>query len=86
MYNTCQWVIILLNFTANDHTAVLFILGTDITLSIDEKLELQEEDNFHGDLIRVDGLTEHYNNLTLKTLYTLKFFLKNGQFIIISVV
>ena len=74
-----------MHFTANDHTAVLFILGTDVTLSIDEKLELQEEENLYGDLIRVDGLTENYNNLTLKTLYTLKFFLKNGQFIIGSV-
>ena len=61
-----------MHFTANDHTAVLFILGTDVTLSIDEKLELQEEENLYGDLIRVDGLTENYNNLTLKTLYTLK--------------
>ena len=40
---------------------------------------LFEERNTHGDIIQVNGLIEHYDNLTLKTLYTVKFFLNNGE-------
>ena len=37
-----------------------------------------EEKKYNDDIIEVGGLIEHYNNLTLKTLYTIKFFLEQG--------
>ena len=49
------------------------------TLSNDERYQTLTEQSTHGDIIEVGGLTEHYNNLTLKTLYTLKFFLQEGK-------
>ena len=58
---------------------MLFLLGTDEKINNNTKHELIEERNIHGDIIQVDGLTEHYNNLTLKTLYTIKFFLQKGK-------
>ena len=42
------------------------------------KNELLDEQETHGDIIQIKGFLEHYNNLTLKTLYTLKFFLDKG--------
>ena len=51
----------------------------EATLSNDEKYQTLNEQITHGDIIEVGGLNEHYNNLTLKTLYTLKFFLQDGK-------
>ena len=69
----------LLRHLANAQTAVLFILGVSNETNEQTKKNLIEESNIHGDIILVDGLTEHYNFLTLKTLYTIKFFLKQGK-------
>ena len=60
---------------------MLFIFGNegkDVNSKTKHKL-LKEQDT-HGDIIQVKGLVEHYNNLTLKTLYTLKFFLDKGWY------
>ena len=65
--------------TANAQTSVLFLLGMDSDINDDTEIKLLEERNTHGDIIQINGLTEHYDNLTLKTLYTLKFFLQNGE-------
>ena len=65
-------------FIANDETSVLFLFGTEENLNNETKDKLLEEQKKHGDIIQVDGFVEHYNNLTLKTLYTLKYFLQKG--------
>ena len=65
--------------TANSQTSVLFLLGMEVTLSNDERYQTLTEQSTYGDIIEVGGLTEHYNNLTLKTMYTLKFFLQEGK-------
>ena len=67
---------------ANDQTSVLFLFGTEESSSNETKAKILEEQKIHGDIIQVDGLVEHYNNLTLKTLYTLKFFLQSGKYIL----
>ena len=54
-------------------------MGQDPSLDEDEKSWLLEEKKYNDDIIEVGGLIEHYNNLTLKTLYTIKFFLKQGE-------
>ena len=64
---------------ANEHTSVLFLFGEEENTSADIKDQIKEEQNIHGDIIQINGFMEHYNNLTLKTLYTLKLFLKTGK-------
>ena len=44
------------------------------------KHKLEEEQKIHEDVIQVKDFIEHYNNLTLKTLFTLKFFLDKGKY------
>ena len=63
----------------NAHTSVVFLLGKEKNITSEMETKLFEERNTHGDIIQVNGLIEHYDNLTLKTLYTLKFFLRNGK-------
>ena len=72
-------------YLANAQTSVLFLLGMDENINNKTESKLLEERNTHGDIIQVDGLTEHYNNLTLKTLYTIKFFLQKGKYLTIKV-
>ena len=72
-----KWVNI---FTANNQTTVLFLMGNDPNMNEDDKMWLIEEEKNYNDVIEVNGLIEHYNNLTLKTLYTIKFFIAQGQF------
>ena len=74
-----------MRITVNAQTSVLFLLGMDDDINNKTDQELLEERNTHGDIIQVDGLTEHYNNLTLKTLYTIKFFLQKGKYLIAKV-
>ena len=64
---------------ANEHTSVLFLFGEEENTSADIKAQIEEEQNIHGDIIQINGFMEHYNNLTLKTLYTLKLFLQDGK-------
>ena len=67
-------------YLANPQTSVLFLLGMDEDINNETKHKLQQERNTHGDIIQVDGLIEHYDNLTLKTLYTIKFFLQKSKY------
>ena len=55
-------------------------MGNDPNMNEDDKMWLLEEQENNEDVIEVDGLIEHYNNLTLKSFYTLKFFLTQGKF------
>ena len=55
-------------------------MGNDPNMDEDDRMWLMEEEENNNDMIVVDGLIEHYNNLTLKTFYTLKFFLTYGKF------
>ena len=64
---------------ANKKTAVLFLLGSEKTRKQHHYVNkyIYAENRSYGDIIRIDGLIEHYNNLTLKSLYALKFFLSH---------
>ena len=57
---------------------MLFLVGANDTSTEENIHKLKEEEETYNDLIQADELIEHYNNLTLKTLYTLKFFLEKG--------
>ena len=65
---------------ANSKTAVLFLLGTQKNLNAKISEEIMKEKDIYGDIIQVDNLIEHYDNLTLKTLYMIKFFLNTELF------
>lgn len=65
---------------SNKKTSVLFLLGKSLDINKDKEAKLVEEQNKFGDIIRIDGLIEHYHNLTFKSLYTLKFFLDRKVF------
>ena len=65
-------------FSVNLQTSVLFIIGSTNYYSNETRHKLKEEIKTYGDLIVADELVEHYDNLTLKTLYTLKFFIEKG--------
>ena len=64
---------------ANAQTSVLFLIGLESNGSNETRNQINNENHIYGDLIQVDGLFEHYDNLTLKTLYTMKFFLQEGK-------
>ena len=64
---------------ANIQTSVLFLLGNEGNLNNDTREHLSKEKLIHGDVIQVNGLVEHYNNLTLKSLYAIKFFLEGFE-------
>ena len=65
---------------ANKRTSVLFLLGKSSDISKEKELKIIKEQKKYGDIIQVDGLIENYNNLTFKSLYTLKFFLDKEVF------
>ena len=64
---------------ANPQTSVIFLIGSDKPYSIDIRQRVKQEHEKYGDLIMAEELIEHYDNLTLKTLYTLKFFIEKGK-------
>ena len=57
----------------------MFLYGLHQEISMGIREELKKEKDSFGDIIQVDGLVDTYNNLTLKALYTLRFFLKTGK-------
>ena len=57
---------------------MIFLVGSYSTFSSDVKKKLLDESKQHSDLIMAEELIEDYSNLTLKTLYTLKFFIEAG--------
>ena len=65
---------------ANNQTSVLFLLGREKNLNKGINAKISREKEFYGDIIYVDNLIEHYDNLTLKTLYAIKFFLQADLF------
>ena len=65
-------------FSANSRISVIFLVGSDSIFSIEVKKKIEDECKEYSDIILVDDLIEDYNNLTLKTLYTLKFFIEAG--------
>ena len=67
---------------ANEQTAVLFLIGkSPIKDSSSIENMISKEQGRYGDIVRVQGLIEHYDNLTLKSLYAVKFFLSENIFI-----
>ena len=80
MCNNLTYLTLIYNISlANEHTSVLFLFGEEENTNTDIKTKIKEEQARHGDIIQINGFMEHYNNLTLKTLYTLKLFLKTGK-------
>ena len=68
---------------ANLQTSVLFLLGKeweDHDNAINSTDRVLEEQERYGDIIQIEGLLEHYDNLTLKSLYAIKFFLEKTVF------
>ena len=67
---------------ANEQTSVLFLIGkSPIKDSSSIENMISKEQGRYGDIVRVQGLIEHYDNLTLKSLYAVKFFLSENIFI-----
>ena len=62
------------------NVAVIFILGQDNDFGDEQEQKLLEEMHMYQDIVQINGLIEHYDNLTLKSLYSLKFFLTNDMF------
>ena len=60
------------------HTSVLFLIGSTAIDRAEAHQSLKDEHILYSDLILADDLVESYDNLTLKTLYTLKFFIEKG--------
>ena len=56
-------------------TSIMFLMGKEVDLDPNDELLLVEERNRYNDIALVEGLIEHYHNLTLKSLYSLKLFL-----------
>ena len=65
---------------ANDLVSIIFIFGSEPGLDSAEKLSISEEMDRYNDIAYIDGLVEHYHNLTLKSLYTLKLFLNDAWY------
>ena len=60
-------------------TSVLFIIGLENEGNTEIANKITDENNTYGDLIQIDGLFEHYYDLALKTLHTMKFFFQKGE-------
>ena len=64
----------------NKNVAVIFVLGKDKSFGVKEERKLLTEIYRHQDIVQISELVEHYDNLTLKSLYSLKFFLSYDLF------
>ena len=64
----------------NDVISIIFIMGSELDLGPKEQLLISEEMSRHNDIAYIDGLIEHYHNLTLKSLYSLKLFLNDAWY------
>ena len=58
---------------SNSCTSIIFLIGNESNLS--SKRKLSEEISKYNDIALVNGFVEHYSNLTLKSMYSLKLFL-----------
>ena len=63
---------------SNNRTSIIFLFGSQVGLNSNSKMLLTEEMHEHDDIALIDGLIEHYHNLTLKSLYSLKLFLNDA--------
>ena len=63
---------------SNSYASIIFLLGKEPTLGSKDKVLLSEERKKYKDIALVEGLVEHYHNLTLKSLYSLKLFLNSA--------
>ena len=52
----------------------MFLLGRQNNLENELKAKVLKEKDAYGDIIHVNNLIEHYDNLTLKTLYAIKWY------------
>ena len=64
----------------NDAISIIFIMGSELDLGPKEQLLISEEMSRYNDVAYIDGLIEHYHNLTLKSLYSLKLFLNDAWY------
>ena len=62
----------------NACTSIMFLMGKEVDLDPNYELLLVEERNKYNDIALVEGLIEHYHNLTLKSLYSLNLFLNDA--------
>ena len=66
---------------ANSYTSVFFLYGASPDMSLELQHALDTEIDKYGDIIKADGFIDSYNNITLKAMHTLKFFLNKGNFL-----
>ena len=62
----------------NGCTSIMFLMGKEVGLDSNDNLLLVEETKKYNDIALVEGLIEHYHNLTLKSLYSLNLFLNDA--------
>ena len=61
-----------MRFVGTAMSSVVFLLGSTDYLSRDGKQKIYNESHVYGDVVEVPYLLEHYEYLTLKTIYSLK--------------
>ena len=61
---------------SNSCTSIIFLIGNELDQST--KRKLSEESSKYDDIAQVNGFVEHYSNLTLKSIYSLKLFLNEA--------
>ena len=60
---------------------MFFLYGASPDMSLELQHALDTEIDKYGDIIKADGFIDSYNNITLKAMHTLKFFLNKGNFL-----
>ena len=65
---------------SNDRVSIIFLFGSQTGLDSKTKLLMSEEMIKNNDIVLIDGFVEHYHNLTLKSLYSLKLFLDDAWY------
>ena len=60
---------------------MFFLYGASPDMSKEMQHALDTEIDKYGDIIKADGFIDSYNNITLKAMHTLKFFLNKGNFL-----
>ena len=58
---------------------MFFLYGASPDMSKEMQHALDTENDKYGDIIKADGFIDSYNNITLKAMHTLKFFLNKGK-------
>ena len=63
---------------SNSLTSIIFLIGHHPSLTSKDHQLISKEIEKYDDIARVDGFIEHYHNLTLKSMYSLKLFLNEA--------